>query len=125
MWPASRLSVRPISVAGSMAKWPSCSATSPSTSVAVEVERRGLSSLANLRLESEGVGIGRNLRFAICDFAQFQIATELLTRCRDFRNLWKKHGPSPWIPTAIELRKRRPLGALACLKFRFGLCASP
>src|SRR5881396_3970062 len=53
------------------------------------------------------------------------MGTELLTRCRDFRNLWKKHGPSPLIPTAIELRKRRPLGALACLKFRFGLCASP
>src|SRR5436189_4084738 len=31
------------------------------------------------------------------------MSTELLTRCRDFPNVWKKHGPSPWIPTAIEL----------------------
>src|SRR5438128_1124684 len=26
------------------------------------------------------------------------IATDFLTRCRNFRNVWKKHGPSPWIP---------------------------
>src|SRR5213596_2091483 len=34
---------------------------------------------------------------------QCAMSTELLTRCRDFRNVWKKHGPSPLIPTAVEL----------------------
>src|SRR5439155_21400667 len=29
---------------------------------------------------------------------ELPIATEFLTRCRDFRNVWKKHGPSPLIP---------------------------
>src|SRR5207247_8874240 len=40
------------------------------------------------------------------------MTTELLTRCRDFRNLWKKHGPSPWIPTAVELSSIAASGLL-------------
>src|SRR5947208_9714885 len=34
------------------------------------------------------------------------LSTDILTRCRNFLNVWKKHGPSPSIPTAIELRNR-------------------
>src|SRR6266496_2214387 len=26
------------------------------------------------------------------------MSTDILARCRNFRNVWKKHGPSPWIP---------------------------
>src|SRR5437867_2294739 len=60
MCPASFPMVRPNSAVGSIEKWANCSATKPSTSVAVEVERRGLSSRACWRvvLEAEGVLIG-------------------------------------------------------------------